>query len=50
MIGNTLFDNVILLSAKMFALSAEFDVNKLPAAHEIKQAAKIIEIATREKP
>ena len=42
--------NVILLSEKMLALSAEFDVNKLPAAHEIKQAAKIIEIATREKP
>ena len=41
-IGNTPFDNVILLSAKMFALSAAFDVNKLPAAYEIKQAAKII--------
>ena len=50
MIGNTLFDNVILLSAKMFALSAEFEVNELPAAHKIKQAAKTIEIATLEKP
>ena len=50
MIGNTPLDNVILFSAKTFALSAEFEVNKLPAAHAIKQAAKIIEIATREKP
>ena len=50
MIGNTPLDNVILLSAKTFALSAEFEVYKLQAAHEIKQAAKIIEIATREKP
>ena len=41
-LGNTPFDNVIMLSAKMLALSAEFDVNKLPAAHEIKQTAKII--------
>ena len=39
MIGNTPLDNVILLSAKTFALSAEFEVNKLPAAHKIKQAA-----------
>ena len=50
MIGNTPLDNVILLSAKTFALSAEFEVYKLQAAHEIKQAAKTIEIATLEKP
>ena len=41
-IGNTPLEIVILLSAKTFALSAEFEVNKLPAAHKIKQAAKII--------
>ena len=41
-IGNTPLEIVILLSAKTFALSAEFEVNKLPAAHKINQAAKII--------
>ena len=46
-IGNTPLEIVILLSAKTFALSAEFEVNKLPAAQEIKRAAKIIEIASQ---
>ena len=41
---------MVLLSVNMFALSANFEVNELPVAQEIKLAAKIIETATREKP